>query len=92
MIVIDTESVAPVAELDEAVPYVPNKLTAKVAAVVLSDNTVVVVVEFVAVSVSVVGITTACDGTELRTLRPKAAAATSAMRLKFVFVDIISFR
>jgi len=30
----------------------------------------------------------ACEGTELRTPRPKAATATSAMRLKFVFVDI----
>ena len=32
--------------------------------------------------------TAACDGTELRTPRPKEATATSAMRLKFVFVDI----
>jgi hypothetical protein len=31
---------------------------------------------------------TACDGTELSTPRPKAATATSAMRLKFVVVDI----
>jgi hypothetical protein len=30
----------------------------------------------------------ALAGTELRTPRPKAATATSAMRLKFVFVDI----
>jgi len=90
--VMETESPAE-AEPEEGVGLaVPKKLTPKVAAVVLSDNTVVVVVEFVAVSVSVVGITTACDGTELRTPRPKAAAATSAMRLKFVFVDIISFR
>ena len=31
---------------------------------------------------------TACDGTELRRPIPKVATATSAMRLKFVFVDI----
>jgi hypothetical protein len=30
----------------------------------------------------------ACDGTELSTPRPNAATATSAMRLKFVVVDI----
>jgi hypothetical protein len=30
----------------------------------------------------------ACEGAELRTPRPKAATATSAMRLKFVFVDM----
>jgi len=30
----------------------------------------------------------ACEGTELRTPRPNAATATSAMRLKFVVVDI----
>jgi hypothetical protein len=30
----------------------------------------------------------ACEGTELRTPRPNAATATSAMRLKFVFVDM----
>ena len=30
----------------------------------------------------------ACDGTELITPRPNAATATSAMRLKFVVVDI----
>jgi hypothetical protein len=31
---------------------------------------------------------TAFEGAELRTPRPNAATATSAMRLKFVFVDI----
>jgi hypothetical protein len=86
VIVIDTESIQSLFA-DEL-----RKLTAKVAAVVLSDNTVVVVVELVAVSVKLLGTTIACDGTELRTLRPKAAVATSATRLKFVFVDIISFR
>jgi hypothetical protein len=30
----------------------------------------------------------ACEGAELRTPRPNAATATSAMRLKFVFVDM----
>jgi hypothetical protein len=30
----------------------------------------------------------ACEGAELSTPRPKAATATSAMRLKFVVVDI----
>jgi hypothetical protein len=30
----------------------------------------------------------AVEGTELSTPRPKAATATSAMRLKFVFVDM----
>jgi hypothetical protein len=53
VIVIETESIQS-ALADEL-----RKLTPKVAAVVLSDNTVVVVVEFVAVSVKLLGTTIA---------------------------------
>jgi hypothetical protein len=37
---------------------------------------------------AIVPTTAACEGTELSTPRPNAATATSAMRLKFVVVDI----
>ena len=57
-----------------------------VAAVVESDFALVDVPVTIASVGSVKNV--ACDGTELRTPRPKAATATSAMRLKFVFVDI----
>jgi len=57
----------------------------RLAAVVESDNARD---EVPSVAVTVKPLTAACEGTELRTPRPKAATATSAMRLKFVFVDI----
>jgi hypothetical protein len=52
------------------------------------DVSVVVCPAVVADKVSVSAFDTACVGTELSTPRPKAATATSAMRLKFVVVDI----
>jgi len=54
-------------------------------AVVLSLSAVVAV-PFAAVTTNEDVV--ACEGTELSTPRPKAATATSAMRLKFVFVDM----
>jgi hypothetical protein len=54
---------------------------------VLESELAFVGVPFVIVSVGVVRYN-ACEGTELSTPIPKAAMATSAMRLKFVFVDI----
>jgi hypothetical protein len=84
VIVTETESAR-----DASVNPVPRKVTTRVAAVVLSDSARVgAVAGAVAVAVRLLDITTACDGTELRTPRPKEATATSAMRLKFVFVDI----
>jgi hypothetical protein len=56
-----------------------------VAAVVESDFIKLAVPS---VTVTVRPDTAACEGTELRTPRPKEATATSAMRLKFVFVDM----
>jgi branched-subunit amino acid transport protein len=62
------------------------KLTVKVPALVESALTFV----GVAAVTANVGVTknVACEGAELRTPIPNAAIATSAMRLKFVFVDI----
>jgi len=62
--------------------------TVKVVAVVESDFAFVGAPAVPAVTVNVSARTSACDGTELSTPRPKEATATSAMRLKFVFVDI----
>jgi hypothetical protein len=57
----------------------------KVAAVDESD---LAAVEVPLTTVTVRPETAACEGTELSTPRPNAATATSAMRLKFVVVDI----
>ena len=56
----------------------PAVVESDLAFVAVPATTVIVGAEFI----------TAFDGTELRTPIPNAATATSAMRLKFVFVDI----
>ncbi len=66
---------------------VAAKETVTVPAVVESAFAIVAV-PFAAVSEIDVFKIVAFEGTELRTPRPKAATATSAIRLKFVFVDI----
>jgi hypothetical protein len=75
-----------VTETESVVAFL-RKLIDTVAAVVLSDL-FAVTVPVVAESVIFAAGTEACEGTELSTPRPNAATATSAMRLKFVFVDI----
>jgi hypothetical protein len=70
---------------ESVVPF-DNHRTLNVPAVVESARAVVAV-PFVFV-IATVPTTAACDGTELSTPRPNAATATSAMRLKFVVVDI----
>jgi ribulose-bisphosphate carboxylase large chain len=68
------------APLDRRVDIIAN------SAVVESINAVVAV-PLLAV-IARVPTTDDCEGAELRTPRPKAATATSATRLKFVFVDM----
>ena len=91
-----------VSETESVVAVTPKKLTVTVAPVVESEiapgyavaaaplppPTAAVPAVAPAVKVKLDTGITACDGTELRTPIPKAATATSAMRLKFVFVDI----
>ncbi len=76
--VTDTESEVP--------PLV--KLMVIDAAVVESDVPVVAVPSATVTVVALRLITAAFDGATERTPRPKAATATSAIRLKVVFVDI----
>jgi len=66
---------------------VAEKSTVTDPAVVESANAIVAVPFAVVKDVDAFRIV-ALEGTELRTPRPKAATATSAIRLKFVFVDI----
>jgi hypothetical protein len=75
-----------VTETESVVAFL-RKLIDTVAAVELSDFTAVTV-PVVAESVIFAAGIEACEGTELSTPRPNAATATSAMRLKFVVVDI----
>jgi hypothetical protein len=92
---------ATVNETESVVRVTPKKLTVTVAPVVESDfapavepvspfppPTDAVPAVALAVSVRLVAGIIACEGAELRTPIPKAATATSAMRLKFVVVDI----
>jgi hypothetical protein len=76
----------------ESVEAVANPVTPKVPAVVESDFAPVSpAVPLVAVNVNAepaVPFHAACEGAELSKPIPNAATATSAMRLKFVFVDI----
>ena len=76
-----------VTETESEVPPLV-KPTVIVAAVVESDVPVVAVPSATVVVVALRLITAAFDGATERTPRPKAATATSAIRLKVVFVDI----
>jgi hypothetical protein len=78
---------SPTETTTESVAAVLKKLTTTLAAVELSDFAAVIVPAVVD-NVKVAGGVAAFEGTELSTPRPNAATATSAMRLKFVFVDI----
>jgi hypothetical protein len=74
--VTEAESKAEPKNVKVAVALVAVEVSAVVCDAVVADK------------VSKSWLITACDGTELSTPRPNAAAATSAMRLKFVVVDI----
>jgi hypothetical protein len=74
--VTDAESKAEPKNVKVAVALVAVEVSAVVCDAVVADK------------VSKSWLITACDGTELSTPRPNAATATSAMRLKFVVVDI----
>jgi len=63
----------------------PATAEAAILIVAVSD---VVIAEAVAEGVRDTEIASACEGVTLITPRPKAATATSAMRLNVVFVDI----
>jgi len=71
----------------ESVVVVDPKVTVNVPAVELSDFPVVAV-PFVADTVIELAKIVACEGIAVRNPRPKAAAATSAVRLIVVLVDI----
>jgi hypothetical protein len=66
--------------IEAPVPVPESELTASVAVPLRGVAPLV--------TVNVTPETAAVDGTEERTPRPNAATATSAMRLKFVVVDI----
>jgi len=79
-------------ETESVTAVTPKKVTVTVAPVDESDalpaaNPAVPAVAE-AVSDKLAAGITACEGAELSTPIPNAATATSAMRLKFVFVDI----
>jgi len=87
-----TKAATIVSESEFAVPGKKERTAlAEVCAVIVSPFATansLVVTPFVFLIVKVSAFTAACEGTELRMPNPKDATAISAMRLKFVFVDI----
>jgi len=80
-----TQSVPAVTAKKDTVTKAPVDVSGENVEVLFSSNAVP---DVPAVSVRLVAGTTACEGTEDKTPIPSAATATSAIRLKFVVVDI----